>query len=207
MSILLRPEGDALAKSFGKYMTHQDLKNIKVNHRLDVLCTGGVHFVAKVVRFDDDLEGRLHIPGSSEKEDYIGPFRYIYIAAEGTYSASEQNLKMIEEAKALLAHKNNYVEQTRYDADFFSKPYRENGRKRKALDPETELLSLPDKTRVKRVALPANLMQNRSTGGGSSNSVITILDSGATGDVSGGVGVSGDGRGAFSGDVSSGVGV
>lgn len=152
MSVLLRPDGDAIAKSFGTYMTRSEVINANTRDKFDVLCAGRIHYLAKIVEIDKKGHGRLHFCKWNEKYDHVGDLTALYIATEGCYStgtlnAHNQHIDPNDATNTTSRRasrdgtkedKNGvtYAEKSRYDADFLSKPYR-NDRKRRSLDAST----------------------------------------------------------------------
>ena len=91
MSVLLRPGGDEVAKGFGSYMTEQEVRALVSGDKFEVLCEGGIHYVAKVVQIDGKLNGQLHFWKWNDKFDYFGSFKSLYLASVGTYSTGTLN--------------------------------------------------------------------------------------------------------------------
>jgi hypothetical protein len=90
-ALLFRPEGDEAAAQFGGHMAAEEVRSLQVGDRFDVLCTGSIHYVAKVLELGPDLAGKLHFVKWGNRFDWEGKFDTLYVAAEGKHSAGTLN--------------------------------------------------------------------------------------------------------------------
>lgn len=140
MSLLLRPAGDAVAKSYGDaYLTPKQLLKIKVGDKFEVLCNDNKHYRVEVKEFNAvAVEGTLHFCFWKTRFDYQGSFKAIYLSPDGLYSEgklSAQNTYLVslpsKPAKRVKpAASSEFAEKTRYPEDFLTKPRLFSGRRR-----------------------------------------------------------------------------
>lgn len=146
MSVLVRPEGDDIAASYGEdYLQYEGLVEMDVGQKYEVLCADGMHYQAEVKAFDSARrEGVFHFCHWSVAYDYKGSFEVLYIAPDGLYSRgllSAQNQYKTEDkdkakSRRPASHRaisKEFLESTRYPDDYLSKPRLFPGRQRRSL--------------------------------------------------------------------------
>lgn len=78
MSLLRRPDGDNIAKMYGKYMTSAEFELLIENQEVNVLCQNGL-LTAIVLGFDN-ITGVGSLCISKTSEVYTGSFELLYVA-------------------------------------------------------------------------------------------------------------------------------